>query len=247
MAGMTESYTVEVEREIAYLGTWLPGARLRLGDIGRMVDRSFVRETSLSALGMNFEELDESGHPPRDLGVNSGAALSIEAVAAAGGVLPHGVRAQAGVEITFRRRNSMMMRAEGCRRHQFDRLDLVKREILAVHLRGGWEEEWVVVTEVQEAERLLVLIARKSGATAQLDLGAGLGPSAMSLAGGSGRVGLVKASSSVFNVADDDATPLFRAHHVAPHLLAPASVEPADGRGRARAAAEDDVVVEFRF
>ncbi len=247
MAGMPETYTDEVIAQLGLLGAWLPLSGLALGDIGVMDGRAFVRESSLADHGIAWSEHDDSSAAPRDRGVNSGAALQIRAGGEAGGPLAHGVVAEATAEITFGRAHSILMRAEGCRRRRIDRLDLVKKQVLAAHSENRWQEDWYFVSEVQEAERLLVLIARESNATATLALGAGLGPTALSLAKGSGRLGLLHAAESVFVEAGPDATPLYRLQHVKKPLAREARVEPADQRGRARAAAEQIDVVEYRY
>jgi hypothetical protein len=99
-AGMT--YLNEIHQRFAYLPTWLPNAKLQLGDVGVLRGEGFRQMTTLKELGVPFTTRRGAAALDFSYTSASGVALQMKAkgVVAPGTTLP---AAKAGVEIKFRK------------------------------------------------------------------------------------------------------------------------------------------------
>lgn len=245
MATAPERYTDAIEAELEYLGGWPTTSAIAVAEIGVIEGRSFVAQATLADLGV--EVTTQTDERRRDVGYAAGAEVSAGALAGAKAPLQPGATAMARVNVEFTARNAILMRAESCRNQRVERLDLLKAELLRLHREGRWQMEWIAVSEVVHAERLITLIAEAKGASVELGVSAGIDASAISLAEGKGRISVLHRSEGVLFEAAEDATPLYRALCVQKRRLRDPRAKQANRHGRARGLEEDFDVVEFGF
>jgi hypothetical protein len=245
MAEAWKNYTDRVFDQTGFLGCWPSTGELALGDIVLMeAKRTPVRQLNFTDLGVDVTPREGQGR--RDYGANSGTAIEVSAEIGAKGPVHPGVAAGTKMRVTFKRANAVLMRAENCRIDQFDRLDMVKREILERNARKEWDRDYLVISQVAVSERLLVLISERGGANIGLDVSAGIGADSLSLAKGQGTVRLSQDSADVHTEnSEEPMTPLYRALKL--RKLPRKKVAQANKRGRARAQVDEFDVVEFRY
>ncbi len=61
MGAVYQQYTEELHDKFGYLATWLPGTKLKLGDVGILKRDRFEFVTTLNDLGLPFTIRDISG------------------------------------------------------------------------------------------------------------------------------------------------------------------------------------------
>jgi hypothetical protein len=245
MATAPERYTDAIETQLEYLGSWPTTSAIAVAEIGTIEGRSFIPQARLADFGV--EIATKTDERLRDIGYAAGAEVRAEALVDGEAPLHPGASAAARVNVEFTAQHAILMRAEGCRNERVERLDLLKGEVLRLHHEGRWPKEWIAVSEVVHAERLMTLIAEAKGASVELGVSAGIDASAISLAEGQGRVSVLRRSEGILFEASERATPLYRALCVRRRSFREPGVKQADRRGRARGQEEDFDVVEFGF
>jgi hypothetical protein len=214
-AGMT--YLHEMHQRFAYLATWLPNAKLELGDVGVLRGEEFRRMTTLKELGVPF--ITRQGAAPLDFSYTSasGVALQIKAKgkAAAGTTLP---LVKAGVAVKFSKQGAFVFQAAGNKVHEIENKATVGGAVIRLYEQGRWEADWSVVDTIVGAAAATILVA--NSADAALELAANAPLEAANLVRLD--IGLAVNSQSgdmIQFVAAQGLTPLFRLSRVKSSLL----------------------------
>ncbi len=219
---MSRWYAKEVRDNTSYLPTWLPIVRVAPGDVGRITDFQFTPLGNLGHFGVPFH-LEEGG-APSDIEYYSAGSVSIALKLAGEAPVPGSVltQAEAGLRVTFGRENAVAFRCSGCTSARIpDQLSLGK-QVLALHERGEWPEDLVVVTEVISAGAATVLISSAVNASVDLRAGGRIGSGPVNLAAGDAGFQVVRASNMGMQVvAETGLTPLIRTSGVRARLFRP--------------------------
>ena len=164
---IVDYYLGEMHDEFELHAAWLPGTRVQLGDVG-IVDahNKFSRKTSLDKKGVSFETLEGQSLP--DYVFTSAGGVSVLAKAAGEAKIGTLDVADAGFSIQYSRGKSTVFRANQVLEHVIDDIDSLHSDILEKYKNGKWNEKYVVVTKVIQAESATILISRDSDA--QIDL-----------------------------------------------------------------------------
>ncbi|MEA2372635.1 MAG: hypothetical protein QOH12_3029 [Solirubrobacteraceae bacterium] len=211
-----EQYTEEVHHELGKLGTWLPSARVRLGDVGVMQGREFERNSTLADLDVAF--MPAADDISSTFGFVSDGAVEVIASAKAEAGVFGGTGTATGIsaQMSFTRANAVFFRVEGAVVHRIDDLDAVKEAVLALDSRGKWRREWLVVTQVVVAQRCLVMVSGSEGARAEVAVRVGVLPSAAEIASGGAQVaGGIRQGMAFDDDIVGECTPLYQAFRVA--------------------------------
>lgn len=206
-------YTDEIREELEHLGTWRPNEQLRLGDLGRMEGNRFIRQSTVEAeLGLSVGEprlFNEENLSYRSEGT------VVDRLGGSGDVSDPGASvAGAGseIEISFFRRNAILLDMMGCTSSQVEDQLMLGREIREIWRDGRWDPKWCVITELVQAQATTVLVARGSQASigfkanAKVELG-----DTFSLADAGLSLTRVRSTGIEFElVAAPGATPLMR-------------------------------------
>lgn len=245
MAKPWKRYTDEIYGGLRYLATWPPSGRVEVGDVAVFEDRSAEKQTTMEELGIEKET--SAGADVRERGWASARAFELKPRAGAAAPLEPGLVAGAGVELEFKAKHAILMRAERSREHRLERLATVKQELLRMYDGGEWKREWLLITNVIHARRLIVLISGRRGDKALLTLSAGVGDDAIGLATGRGELTVVSADEMAYKEDGiENATPLYRAVRVQ-RRPGPNRVKRIAKRGRARGGEADFEVAEVTF
>jgi hypothetical protein len=203
-------YTRELRANLGYTATWLPNAKLSLGDVGILSNYEYVYRTNLKHLGIPFEEGPRSAKGTYSHTSANSVTRSLKLAGKApleGSALGE---ADAGITFDFKRNDAIVFYATDCTVRPIADQEPLKKTILDAFLSGKWEKNYVVVTELVEAGSTSIIIAEGSGGKFEVKAKAGVAPtmSAMNL---EGNFEVLHESQIGFNfLAKSGMTPLFR-------------------------------------
>lgn len=230
--GAHEQYTDEVHEELDYLATWLPSARVRVGDVGVMQGRQLERNTTLDDLGVSFE--CENDDVAATFGFVSDGAVSVAATGEVSGeVFGAGGSAGTAADLRFTRANAVFFRVERAVVYRIGDLNAVKDAVLTLDTRAQWKRGWLVVTQVVLAQRCLVMVSGSNQASASLAVRTAALPAAGDIAAGEARV-VVKGTHGMSYSEDipTACTPLYQAFRVARGVVREARSRRVGPKGR---------------
>ncbi|TAL34964.1 MAG: hypothetical protein EPN98_07870 [Phenylobacterium sp.] len=174
-------YVREMREHFGYSATWLPTIALRLGDVGRLTGGGYEPLGSLADFGIGFET--RTGVAYAELSYVSSNAVTFTAKAAgatpaAGSALAHG---DAGIQLSFAEKQAVFFQAAQCKTSEIAPLLVLEQQIVAAAEKGDWKKDYVVVTEVVEAQAATIVISSSGNALIELKAkaGASLAPATM--------------------------------------------------------------------
>ena len=156
-------YTDELAKEFGYYATWMPGVPVKLGQIGVLDKNVFTPVSSLENFKVRFGIMRD--RTKNDFKYSSAGAVTISqklsGEAAKGTKLG---KADAGIIIEFNKNNAIYFRAVGTSNDYIaDKLTLGKT-ILDLYKKGEWKKEWVIITQIVDADKATILISKEKGA-----------------------------------------------------------------------------------
>jgi hypothetical protein len=188
MRSIPQSFWHEFRGAFARLPVWLPGTRLRLGDVGVLDAAGWSPVGTLTGLGIEHTAGGPGVAVDHDYRSVNGTEVSttVGAQADLAAVAP----ADVGVSVHYRfsRQGAFVVQARSVRVRQITDLAAVGEQVLASYGDGTWQRDWQVVTEVATAGSVLVLVAARSGAEATVELTAT--PAGLPVVGASAEVRL---------------------------------------------------------
>lgn len=233
MADLPERYTKDLYRGIHYLASWPPSNTAAVGDVAVLQKRSLERVTSAGALGLPTQTI--RGPTVEERGWVSQKTVTVAPKVSAAAPLDPSIAAAAEMNIEFTAKHAILLRAERSWEKSLDQLSHTKREMLRLYEDGEWEADWVIVTHVVHARRLIVLISNERGASAQLRLSAGAVQDAGALATVSGELNVANPKGMAYSeIGIRNATPLYQALRVQRRRFRDNRVKRIGRRGRAR-------------
>ena len=207
----------EMYQRFAYLATWLPNTKLKLGDVGVLRGEEFRQMTTLKELGVPF--IVRRGKAQLDFNYTSASGVMLQTKAkgkaAAGTTLP---AAKAGIAAKFSKQGAFVFQAVGSRVHEIENKVTVGQAVIRLYEQGRWEADWSVVDTIVDAGAATILIANSGGAALELTANPPLDAANLVRLD----VGLAVHSQSgdiIQFVAAQGLTPLFRLSRVKSSLL----------------------------
>ena len=151
----------------SYLATWLPNARLALGDVGVLQGEEFRQMTTLKQLGVPFVIRRGAASIDFNYTSASGVALQLKAKGkiAAGTSLP---LAKAGIAVRFSKQGAFVFQVAGSKIHEIEDKAGVHRAIIGLYEQGRWQPGWAVVDTVVEADATTIMVANSNDAVIEL-------------------------------------------------------------------------------
>ncbi|QAA80333.1 hypothetical protein EI546_00645 [Aequorivita sp. H23M31] len=215
-----KSYTRELKQQFGYLATWLPGTPLKLGDIGTLNRNTFTKIANLSDLDIQFDI--EADTTKSNIEHSTHGAVSITNKAS-GTIAPPGSvlgDTDAGITVEFSKENAILFKANGTLSPSIKNQIKLGQDILDLYKNGKWAKDWVVVTELVEADSASILISSSSQSKIELKAKGGITAAKMDIADID--LGLNIAFSKDLStqiIAESALTPLFRAKAVKGRIL----------------------------
>ncbi len=175
MSSAQNQYTNEMKRKFGYYATWNPGVPLKLGDIGIFKRNVFTRISGLDDFNISFEVRPDTTKTP--LEHNSQGSVTIT-TKLSGTVAPQGsvlTDIDAGIIVEFSKENSTLFKANNTVTPSIKDTIQLGKEIISLFKEGKWDKNWVVITELVEAESATIIISNTSNSKIELKANANVG------------------------------------------------------------------------
>ncbi len=208
-----KQYLKEVNKKFKYRPTWVPGKPLKIGDIGILEKGVFSHRGTLDEKGIPFTvRIDESDS---DMSYSSEGGVTIAAKLAGKASMPESQLAEgdAGLTISFSKEKATVFKLNGTKTSIITNAGAVGQEILNRYIQNNWEKDWVVITELIEANSATILVSNSKESKVELKAKANVQASEdLDIADAGLGLSIVgKKDLAVEIVAKDGITPLFRA------------------------------------
>lgn len=231
MASPVRLYQDEMHKNVGYFATWLPSDPIQIGDLGILESGRFRRQGSLEELGIRdagvregtAEDMSYSASAERSTGVSAGVAAPVPV-------------AKAEFSIKFSREGGYVFEARGIRNMEIANRLALAEQILALHKRGQWKKEWLLVDSVYTADSATIIVSEETSSEIVLRAGAKVPLGTLPLA--DPELGLTVTALSgkiVHLVARSSLSPLYSCMKVRDPLIGYASVVPVRGMGPGQA------------
>lgn len=222
-----KQYLEEMNSKFGYFATWIPTTDLKLGDIGVIKGgieipligkitkgNEFTRVSSLEEQGIKFKIRRDT--TPGNLEYSSAGNVTIKAkvsgsLAPEGSVLSALTEADAGVLIEFGDESGVVFKANKVLNPSIENLDALGKEILKRYNNGEWDENWVVITELAQAESATIIISSGGGGKIELKATGEIKPNNIDIADANANFKVVYGKNIHTQViAQKGLTPLFK-------------------------------------
>jgi len=174
MASAQKQYTNEMKNTFGYYATWNPGVPLKLGDIGTFRNNVFTRISDLESFGIKFDiRADETKTP---LEHNSQGSISTT-TKLSGTVAPQGsvlTNMDAGIIVEFSKENATLFKANNTTSPSIKDTIKLGEQILKLFEEGRWNKNWVIITELVEAENATIIISNTANGKIELKANANI-------------------------------------------------------------------------
>jgi hypothetical protein len=236
-----KSYTSQIFKGMSYCAAWPPSNKVTLGEIALMMkDRTLERQMSISDFGLDIE--DRTGHEVKDRGWTSGTDVAFNPGVGAGAPLQPGLNIGGRIKVSFNRKNAILLRLERVHEQTLERIDRLRKEMLRLDSAGEWDPNWVVITQVVHARRMIVLVSERKSASADLRASMQVGADPVAVVNAQGELELLRSSGMSLQETGNDLTPMYKALRVKPKRMRRSKIKQINKRGRARSGDESDVV-----
>lgn len=161
-------YTREMYRQFRYLATWAPGTPMKLGDIGILKGKEFIRIGNISDFGISFETVPDD--TPLDLEFASEGSVSITTKLSGRPTIAKSnlITADVGATVIFSKKNAIYFKADKTTTPSIKNQIALGQEILSLWKEGKWDKHWAVITELVTAKSASIIIS--SSKEAQVDI-----------------------------------------------------------------------------
>jgi hypothetical protein len=206
-----KTYTVELHSALGYLATWLPTSELQLGDLVAAGDSGLTRVGHVRDHGLSFTPRPGSSRAIYEY-ASSGAVSIIAKIA--GQVVPGSslADADAGLVVKFSRANAIVFEASGCSCAGIVDLASLGRAIEKRYAAGKWDRNWMLVTELVNANAATIIIAGSQSAQADLKASGTIGKGVIRLSDLDAKLEAKNTVDIGFKIiASTGLTPLYRA------------------------------------
>lgn len=236
-------YARTIHRHTGYRATWVPGAPMRLGDVGTIENGVFTYATRLDLLGIPYEE-NRADVPDDAFSFTSSGVRDVKTKleGATDERFEYVAEAKAGIRVDFSGKDAVVVHTKQARTRRIDNVASLDAALLRLVKEQGadgqptWKREWVVITEVIEAKAATVLTSLESDAAIEIEASGALGPDGL-VDADAGLASKWSRSVGVEVIAKRGLTPFYKARRIKPKWLwlwgaevAPAdAVPPQDG------------------
>lgn len=157
--GVSDIYVSALRKQFNKCPNWEAHTPVALGDYGDMKDGIFMRIDNISRQ-FNIEILELPPQPAirREF---SSEGVKTQVVNVGAGTTD----ANAQIEISFEKENSVFFNAAECVIRKINNLGTILSELDKLYKQDKWNKDWVVITELEEATSAVVAISRESNAS----------------------------------------------------------------------------------
>lgn len=182
MEAFVKTYLAQMNKRFLYRATWLPQRKMEVGQIGRFHDRKWTVEGSLTDLGIEFETSSNPVEGNMEFTSEGGVTIGTKLKGGSAEVISGVANAEADVTIDFGKENAIVFKANNVTHHQLEKKILLKDEIIRLWKEGKWEKDYLIVSEVFEADTATLIISGGSNAKIELNATGDIGGKSFDLA-----------------------------------------------------------------
>ncbi len=212
MANPHKFYMQHMNAKTGYRATWDPGRPLQIGQIGKL-DRFgvFTVYSSLAKEGINAEVLTDVSASELDYTSSNEVTINFKAAGKAPTVGSALTEAEAGFNIQFNSERGVVFKCSGYKTHQITNIGEIEDQIKAKFRDKNWEKDWLIITQLIEAENATIIISNSANGNLDLKAAAGIGKAEMSLTDASLGLTVAKERGSTLKfISQSHLTPLYR-------------------------------------
>ncbi|WP_459212392.1 hypothetical protein [Aquimarina rhabdastrellae] len=230
----SKKYTRELFRQFKYFAAWLPGTPLSLGDIGIMKGKQFIRIGNLKDEKYQLDFEIKKDTTPSDIKYSSEGSVSVTSKIS-GTVPPTNstlTELDAGFNVAFSKKNAIHFKAKNTYNHTIKDQIKLGGQILNLYKLGKWDKDYVIITELVEAESSTILISCEKNSNIDLTANADIGSRSLDIADAELGLG-VKFSRGIATelICEKGLTPLFRVSKIKSRLFSTPDFEVMKVRG----------------
>jgi len=224
-----EIYLKQIQEQFRYRPIWPPGKPLEIGVIGKVPRGIFTNYTTIEKeLGVKPEV--KSTYKKDDVLEFETSGSVTTTIKAKGDATPPNAQylgqADAGIVMEFTSGDAVVFKLKGYHTHQIVNLAEIQEAVVARYKAKKWDKEYIIVTEVIEADGATILISKSAGAKVELAANAVIGPAELNIANASLGWELKSERSMATKViAQSSITPLYIAMSVRKSWFGPAELE----------------------
>jgi hypothetical protein len=208
-SSVAQLYTDGLYTKYRFLGTWLPNAGVRLGDIGQLNRHLWAREGSLPPDSWDGRVRQGAKSPLLEWQNTDKYKIETKAAGQADPSFTGLATVDGGIAYTFDKGNAIIFHAEDLTETEVADTAPIRRWMLNEHRAGRLEPDTVAVTKVYRAKSLLVLITQSDGARVEMKTSAAIAAGSRAMARLSGDLDIVRTTGMFLQIIVHDATPLF--------------------------------------
>ncbi len=208
----SSQYIKEIYKDLNFWGTWLPGTPLKVGTVGIFKNSVFIPQSDLNSFGIKYDQKEDPS--PEDITYQSkkGVVMEFKAKGATSTAFENLSRLDAGVGISFKGQNAVVFSARDCFHHMVADFESLKRNLLEIHARHTWPDDYSVITHLISASSLTVLLSGSTDSRVEIRAQTDIGNNLVDLADVTGNLSLAfTRGMNIQIVAAHGLTPLFKA------------------------------------
>lgn len=222
MASVQQQYTSEMKKKFGYYATWNPGVPLKLGDIGIFKKNVFTRVAGLQDFNISFDIRPDDTKTPLEYNSSGNVTVTTKlsgTVAPQGSVLNN---LDAGIIVEFGKEKSTLFKANNTTTPSIQNTIRLGEQIIELFKAGKWDKNWVVITELVEAENSTIIISNTTNGKIELKANADIGAANFDIANGKFEFSpQFSRGLETKIISAEGLTPLFKAMGLKTRLLAP--------------------------
>jgi hypothetical protein len=213
------AYLKAVHDETKFYGTWLPGMRIEVGEVGRIDDDGvYRRATDLKQVGI---EVETETFPYQDVDFATEGSVEVSGSGDAGlkGAVSVLVNAKGAFTIAFSSEDAVALVLRDIEVERVKDEERLRRDMLAAwrDTPRRLETDHVVITKVFRAPTGAIAMSQSSSARVELAASVGIAPGKLELADVKGKLAVVAQEGTRFAVTPKDGdpplTPMFEMLH----------------------------------
>lgn len=212
MSTPAELYVNGIKKKFAnYFAAWLPGEKLRLGDVGVIKNNLFTRITSLEHLGIKFTERPDESSTPIDYVSESGVSVFFKTSGEINPSLPNVPEANAGIGVEFSHEGAFIIKSPSSYEPSIENLAQLEKNIINLYGRAQWQSEWVVITRLVQTPVASIIVSNSSKSKVEFTAEGNIPLASLDLGNADLNFGLKSQTGDVIKfIGAQNLTPLFK-------------------------------------
>ncbi len=211
MNNPSKFYLAHMHNKTKYRATWDPTKRFKIGDIGKLKQGVLNIYTSLDKEGIPIEMSKGSRGAAMDYTSHESVTIKTKlngAIPALGSAF---TTSDAGFSFDFKGDNSIIFQTSNHQLCQLINLAEIEHAVLEKYNLGNWDKDWVIITELVQADAATIIISNSSNGTLELKVNANIGTDNLMLTDATLGLSVLREKGSTLKyIAQNEITPLYR-------------------------------------